>query len=181
MSICEDCVMRLFNTKNYNLHGIGNPYFGKCIIVPNVDYNAYKKGDMGFSSQVGIIEDVLLSTGEVNNLYFLPLIRCSDKLGCEITDDVYNRCITYFAEDIKRFNFTDIMLLGDAGRRFLHCDIKSNIDKVFISRNKRRYSLNYSPLTKYVNEDLFDTFKQILLKWVEPFPYCYSGKIIERV
>ena len=46
MNYCEDCVIRLFNTKHYNLQGIGNPYFGNCIIVPNVDYNAYKKGGM---------------------------------------------------------------------------------------------------------------------------------------
>ena len=63
MDICEDCVMRLYNTKHYNLHGIGNPYFGNCIVVPNVDYNAYKKGSMGFSDQVKIIIDVLFFYG----------------------------------------------------------------------------------------------------------------------
>lgn len=56
MNYCEDCVIRLFNNKHYNLQGIGNPYFGNCIIVPNVDYNAYKKGSMEFSKQVEIIK-----------------------------------------------------------------------------------------------------------------------------
>ena len=44
MNICDDCPIRLFNSKHYNLQGIANPYFGNCIVVPNVDYNAYKKG-----------------------------------------------------------------------------------------------------------------------------------------
>ena len=76
MNICEDCPMRLFNTKHYNLHGIGNPYSGNCIVIPNVDYNAYKKGDMGFSSQVDIIKEVLhLSTGEHDNLIDLKVLN----------------------------------------------------------------------------------------------------------
>ena len=45
MSVCDLCPMRLFNTKHYNLRGVGNPYFGKCIVIPNVDYDAYKKGE----------------------------------------------------------------------------------------------------------------------------------------
>lgn len=171
MKICEDCVMRLFNTKHYNLQGVGNPYFGNCIVVPNVDYNAYKKGDMGFSSQVEIIKEVLNPfTGELNNLdnlYILPLIRCNETIACELNDDIYTRCLTYFAEDIKKYNFTKILLLGDAGRRFLQCDIKDNLETVFISPNQRLYNVNYSPLIKYVDKEKFDTFKGYLRKW-----YC---------
>ena len=59
MDVCSECPIRLFNNKHYNLQGIGNPYFGNCIVVPNVDYNAYKNGSMGFSNQVKIIKDVL--------------------------------------------------------------------------------------------------------------------------
>ena len=55
MDVCSECPIRLFNNKHYNLQGIGNPYFGNCIVVPNVDYNAYKNGSMGFSNQVEII------------------------------------------------------------------------------------------------------------------------------
>lgn len=43
MDVCKDCPMRLFNIKHHNLQGIGNPYFGICIVIPNVDYDAYKK------------------------------------------------------------------------------------------------------------------------------------------
>lgn len=64
IDVCSGCSLRLFNTKHYNLYGIGNPYFGNCIVVPNVDYNAYKKGSMGFSDQVKIIKESLhFSTG----------------------------------------------------------------------------------------------------------------------
>lgn len=176
MSICEECAMRLFNIKQHNLQGVGNPSFGKCIVIPNVDYVAYKNRSIGFSEQVKIIEDILnLATGELdilNSLYIVPLIRCCDKLGCQLTDDIYNKCITYFANDVRRFQFTDIMLLGEAGRKFLHCDISENDDYVFISPNKRKYVINYSPLTKYTNADLFETFKVNLIKW---FNSAYNG------
>ncbi len=169
MSICDNCAIRLFNIKNYNLHGIGNPYSGNCIVISNVDYNAYKKGSMGFSSQVEVIKEVLhLSTGEhdnLYNLYIVPLIRCNETISCELDDNSYNRCLQYFINDIRKYQFKNIMLLGDAGRRFLHCDIKENIDNLFISPNNRRYTINYSPLTKYTNNELFEIFKSKLIKW----------------
>lgn len=161
--------MRLFNTKQHNLQGIGNPAFGRCIVIPNVDYVAYKNRSIGFSEQVKIIEDILnLSTGELDildYLYIVPLIRCCDKLGCELTDDIYNRCITHLAYDVELYQFRDILLLGEAGRRFLNCDIKSNDTTMFVSRNKRRYVVNYSPLTKYTNEELFNRFTDNLIRW----------------
>ena len=48
-SICDNCALRLYNTKSYNLQGIGNPFYGNCIVVPNVDYKAYKGKSMDFS------------------------------------------------------------------------------------------------------------------------------------
>lgn len=165
MNVCEDCVMRLFNTKNYNLHGIGNPYYGKCIVIPNVDYSAYKKGSLTFSNQVDIIKSLISSTGELEDLYILPFIRCNETISCELTDDIYTRCLTYFSNDLKKYDFKDIMLLGDAGRRFLNCDIKDNLDIVTISKNRRRYYINYSPLVKYTDNEKFEVFKHYLLKW----------------
>ena len=53
MDVCSDCALRLFNTKHHNLQGIGNPYFGICIVIPNVDYDAYKKGNIGYSEYEG--------------------------------------------------------------------------------------------------------------------------------
>lgn len=169
MSICDECAMRLFNTKQHNLQGIGNPAFGRVIVIPNVDYVAYKNRSIGFSQQVKIIEDVLnLATGELdilNSLYIVPLIRCCDKFGCELTNDIFNRCIEYLAHDMVKYQFTDIMLLGEAGRRFLNCDISKNDTFLFVSRNKRRYVVNYSPLTLYTNDELFERFRYNLIKW----------------
>lgn len=167
MTVCDECAMRLFNTKHHNLKGIGNPYYGNCIVVPNVDYDAYKKGDMGFSKQVEIIKDIINpSTGEVDNVYIVPLIRCNETIACDLNDNIYNRCLTYFAEDIKKYNFTKILLLGDAARRFLHCDIKKYLDTIVISPNNRFYNVNYSPLIKFIDKDKYNIFRHYLLKWI---------------
>lgn len=175
MNICENCPIRLFNNKYYNLHGIGNPYFGNCIVVPNVDYNAYKKGSMGFSEQVKIIKEVLnLSTGEQDNLddiYIVPLIRCNESISCELDNNSYNRCLTHFANDMRKYKFNRILLLGDAGKRFLNCDITENLDTLMISINKRFYNINYSPLIKYKDNNKFFIFKSYLIKW---YNWCKS-------
>lgn len=169
MDICSECPIRLFNTKHYNLQGVGNPYFGNCIVVPNVDYNAYKKGSMGFSNQVDIIKEVLhSSTGEVDNLenlYIVPLIRCNESISCELDNISYNRCLHHFANDMRKYQFRNIMLLGDAGRRFINCYITENLDNLMISKNGKFYNVNYSPLIKYINEEKYETFKIYLKKW----------------
>lgn len=183
MTICEDCPMRLFNTKHYNLHGVGNPYFGNCIVVPNVDYNAYKEGDMGFSKQVEIIKEILHpSTGEGDNVdnlddvFIVPLIRCNENISCELDDDSYNRCLHHFANDVRKYQFTRILLLGDAARRFLQIDIKTNFETVYISSNNRFYNINYSPLIKFIDKDKYEVFQSYLRKWycsckTKYFPY----------
>ena len=165
MNYCEDCVIRLFNTKHYNLQGIGNPYFGNCIIVPNVDYNAYKKGGMEFSKQVEIIKSLISSTGELDDLYVLPLIRCNEYISCELNEDSYLKCIGYLVEDMKKYQFKNIMLLGSAGRRFLNCNISDYFDTIFVSVNNRRYWVNYSPLINYTDSDKYETFKSNLIRW----------------
>lgn len=165
MNYCEDCVIRLFNTKHYNLQGIGNPYFGNCIIVPNVDYNAYKKGGMEFSKQVEIIKSLISSTGELDDLYVLPLIRCNEYVSCELNEDSYLKCIGYLIEDMKKYQFKNIMLLGSAGRRFLNCNISDYFDTIFISVNNRRYWVNYSPLINYTDSNKYETFKSNLIRW----------------
>lgn len=171
-NICDTCAIKLFNTKHYNLQGIGNPYFGNCIVIPNVDYNAYKKGNIGFSSQVEIIKEVLnLSTGEgdnldnLDNLFILPLIRCNETISCELDNDSYNKCLQHFANDIRKYQFKRILLLGEAAKRFLNCDIINNLNILVISSNNRFYNINYSPLIKYTDKEKFDTFKTYLRKW----------------
>lgn len=165
MNYCEDCVIRLFNNKHYNLQGIGNPYFGNCIIVPNVDYSAYKKGGMEFSKQVEIIKSLISSTGELDDLYILPLIRCNEYISCELNEDSYLKCIGYLVEDMKKYQFKNIMLLGSAGRRFLNCNISNYFDTIFISVNNRRYWVNYSPLINYTDSDKYEIFKSNLIRW----------------
>lgn len=165
MNYCEDCVIRLFNNKHYNLQGIGNPYFGNCIIVPNVDYNAYKKGGMEFSKQVEIIKSLISSTGELDDLYVLPLIRCNEYISCKLNEDSYLKCIGYLVEDMKKYQFKNIMLLGSAGRRFLNCNISDYFDTIFVSVNNRRYWVNYSPLINYTDSDKYEIFKSNLIRW----------------
>lgn len=166
-SICNDCALRLYNTKSYNLQGVGNPFYGNCIVVPNVDYKAYKGKSMDFSTQVEIIKQTLyLSTGvEESNLYIVPLIRCNEQISCELDRDSYIRCLMYFQEDVIKYDFKNILLLGSAARRFLNVNINEHLNSLFLSENNRRYFVNFSPLIQYVDEKLFDTFKEYLIKW----------------
>ncbi len=182
MTPCDNCPLRLYNTKNHKLEGIGNPFNGRCIVVPNVDYPAYKGESMSFSSQVSIIRDTLSSfTGEVlNNLYILPLIRCNETIGCEVDENIYSRCIEYFKEDVKKYNFKHILLLGDAARRFFNISIYNIIDCVLVSRNNRYYSVNYSPLVKNVNGDLGNAFENNLKQWYgDILNKHYTNKMIK--
>lgn len=167
MNVCDNCAIRLYNTKHHNLQGIGNPWNGKCIVVPNVDYDAYKYGDMSFSKQVKVIKDILPSfTGDdMSDLYIVPLIRCNETISCKLDNISYNRCLHWLANDMRKYNFQDILLLGEAARRFLGIEISHKLNTVFISQNKRRYTINYSPLISYIDQDKFEVFKQGLIKW----------------
>ena len=182
-NICSNCALRLYNTKSYNLQGVGNPYKGNVIVVPNVDYKAYKGKSMDFSTQVEIIEDVLhLSTGvEESNFYVVPLIRCNEQISCEVDYATYNRCLQYFAQDVRKYNFKNILLLGNTARRFLNINIHEYLDTVIVSKNNRRYFVNYSPFVKNIDETLFNTFRDSLTKWhnsVNTGFYDYSIKTI---
>lgn len=73
--------------------------------------------------------------------------------------------MNYFKQDVIKYQFTDILLLGDAGRVFFNCNIKDYIDYVFVSPNNRRYVLGYSPLIKFADDKLFDEFQRQLIKW----------------
>ena len=182
VNVCKECVMRLFNTKHYNLQGIGNPYFGKCIVIPNVDYEAYKKGNIGFSKQVEIIKSIISSTGELIDVFIVPFIRCNETISCELNDDIYRRCLTNFGNDVLKYDFQDILLLGEAGRRFFACDINQYLDTIIISSNNRRYCVNYSPLIKYIDDNKFEVFKNHLLKWYNSVNNkIYNGYEILRV
>lgn len=165
MNVCDNCALRLFNNKCYNLQGIGNPWANRVIIVPNVDYDAYKNKDMSFSSQVEVIQSCISSTGELNQTYILPLIRCNENIGCEVNLDIIDRCLQYFAEDLKKYQWKDIMLCGLAANRFLCCSITPYFNTVMVSKNNRRYVVNYSPLIKYIDTNKYNDFVMYLERW----------------
>lgn len=169
---CDNCPLRLFNSKCHNLQGVGNPFMGKLIILPNVDYDAYKHKDMSFSKQVEVLMQHISFTGELAETYIVPLIRCNESLGCDINDDIIRNCQRYLAEDVKTYDFKHIMLCGSAVERFLHGSIYRLTDSIVVSGNNRRYYSNYSPLIKYVDKDKFNTF---IIK-VNDFLYSASNK-----
>lgn len=175
---CQNCPCRLYNTKGYNLNGVGSPYYGNLIVIPNVDYQAYKESNMNFSTQVEIINDVLhSSTGELEHKIFItPLIRCNEYISCDVNDDIINRCINYTNRDISMYGFTRILLLGSAVDRLLHKTIKHNLD-VYFCRKNFVIEVNYSPLVKYTNDDLYVTFKDKLCSWYnEAVNKVYTNK-----
>lgn len=169
LNVCDDCALRLYNTKAHNISGVGNPFYGNCIVVPNVDYAAYKGKSMDFSTQVKEIENTLnLPTGVgESNLFVVPLIRCNEQISCKVDNITYNKCLHWFTEDMRKYRFKNVMLLGNAARRFLNINIKEYLNTVFISKNNVRYFVNYSPLIKYNDEKLYEEFKRCLLRW-----YC---------
>lgn len=174
-SVCDNCALRLYNTKSYNIQGIGNPFYGNCIVVPNVDYKAYKGKSMDFSTQVEVIRNILIpfTGGEESNFYIVPLIRCNEQISCEVDNITYNKCLYWFANDIRKYDFKNILLLGTAARRFLNCNITEYLDTIMVSPNGRKYFVNYSPLIKYSDDKLFETFKEKLIHWYK----CVSNGI----
>ena len=168
---CEECPLRLFNSKCHNLQGVGNPFMGKLIILPNVDYDAYKHRNMSFSKQVEVLMQHISFTGELADTYIVPLIRCNESLGGDINDDIIRNCQYYLAKDFKTYDFKHIMLCGSAVDRFLHSSIHSLINSIVISNNNRKYYSNYSPLIKYVDENKFEIF----VSKVDDFLYSTSN------
>ena len=167
MTSCESCVLRLFNDKGYNICGVGNIWSGNALVLPNVDNDAYKKQDMSFSSQVEVISNILSTGGLEQNLYVMPFIRCKEFKDIEITNDIIRRCLNYFYKDVKTHQISNIMLCGDAARRYLNIDdIKTYLDIIiYDTKTGIKYFVNYSPLVKYTNEELFKSFELHLNKY----------------
>lgn len=167
MKICDNCAMRLYTNKSCNLQGIGNPFYGNAIIIPNMDYKTYKnKKKLGFSAQVSILQSILLTGVEDLNCFILPSIRCDEQIFCELDKTSYKNCLALLAHDIKKYQLKDILLLGTAAMRFLNISsIKEYLNTMFISKNNIRYYCNYSPLVNYYNKDLVSVFQENLIKW----------------
>lgn len=155
---CDNCPLRLFNKKCHNLQGVGNPFMGKLIILPNVDYDAYQKKDMSFSKQIEIITQHIPFTGGLSETYIVPLIRCNEDIACDINEDIIRCCQTYLKRDFIKYNFRHILLCGSAVNRFLNSSISKLKDSIVVSKNNRLYYSNYSPFIKYIDNNKFDEF-----------------------
>lgn len=176
MNYCEQCPLRLFNTKCHNLQGVGNPYNGKFILIPNVDYDAYKNKNLSFSKQVDIITQHIPFTGGLEQPYILPLLRCNEDIACEINDDIISNCSQYLKQDFITYNFKHIMLCGITVNRFLHRSINELKDKIVVSSNNRFYYSNYSPFIKYIDNNKYNEFIDNLIKFINSSIYeDYSG------
>lgn len=164
MTVCYNCPLRLFNKKGHNINGIGNIWSGNALVLPNVDKDAYKKQNMSFSNQVKVLQQILPTGGLELNLYITPLIRCNEHFDIEITPQIVSRCLTYFDSIVNVHKIENIMLCGDAARRFLNIDnLEPYLNTIICDRNSRRkYFVNYSPLVK---DKYFDTFKKYLRKY----------------
>lgn len=161
-SVCDNCAIRLFNTKGYCLSGIGEPYSGNAVILPNVDYSAYKASDVSFSKQIEIISNILFTGGFTKpNLFYLPLIRCNETISCDINDFVFKRCLTYLIADIKTYKFKNYLVIGKAVNR-LFPDTSIYYARNSIYRNNiGSFAFTYSPF----NKDKCEEFQYDVIRW----------------
>ena len=167
MNICEDCPLGLFITKCKCLSGVGNRMSGMIIIVPNVDYNAYKNKGMTFSKYVEIVKETIISsTGGLEQLdpFIVPLIRCKLDERCPINERIVSKCALYTFADIRINNIKKIMLLGRAATSF-GFDITKGKDKLYYVA-PFVYSTNYYPFIKFIDYNKYDEFRNLLVNWL---------------
>lgn len=165
---CNNCALRLFNTKCYNLNGLGETCYNNMIVVPNVDFNAYKNAAMSFSKQVEVINKALLSTGELaqSYIYITPLIKCKETNNCEINEDILVNCSKHLKEELYKYHIKHVLLLGSSVRRILHTSISTLRNKIVISyKSGIMYYSSYAPLSFYTDTDLYNKFEEDLLKF----------------
>ena len=165
--VCEGCPLGMFNTKCKCLSGVGNPMSGMIIVVPNVDYNAYKNRGMIFSKYVEIINEVIIPfTGGLEQLdpFIVPLIRCKLDDKCPVNENIIHRCMLHTFADIRMNAINKIMLLGSAATNF-GFDITKGKDKLYYIF-PYVYSTNYSPFIKFIDDTKYDEFRNRLVKWI---------------
>lgn len=164
---CSNCALGLFNEKCKCLSGVGNPMSGKLIVVPNVDYRAYKNRGMTFSKYVEIVKDILIpSTGGLEQLdvFIVPLIRCKLTDKCPVTDDIAKNCMTYTFDDIVNNDIHKVMLLGSAAFYAGFPSSSITKDKLFVLGNVV-YSTAYSPFVKFKDDIKYKELCNRLIKW----------------
>lgn len=184
MTPCDDCALRLFNDKCHCLKGVGNPWSGKMIVVPNVDYQAYKNKDMTFSKYVEVINEVLTSSTGGLDYYIVPLIRCKLNENCPIDNHLIRRCGVYLFTEMRIYNINKILLLGRAAELITPNAISKDVNKMFIGPGTlgRVYSVSYSPLVKYIDDNKYKEFCNHLVKWFNADKYNnYDGFEIVKI
>ena len=167
LKICDNCILRLYN-KNYNLHGIGNSYNGKMIVVTNVDFNAYKYNRLDYSKQVEIIKDVLKpisSTGEVSEIYITPLIKCRISKDVYIDYQIIDNCKKHLYKEISDYGIKDILLLGDAAKIILGIKYIGSFRTKQFKFNGITYRVSYNPFIKDKDVNKYEMFKHDIIRW----------------
>ena len=102
--VCDNCALGMFNTKCKCLDGVGNPMSGMIIVVPNVDYNAYKNRGMTFSKYVEIVKETIIPfTGGLEQLdpFIVPLIRCKLDDKYPVNENIIHKCMLHTFADIR--------------------------------------------------------------------------------
>uniref|UniRef100_A0AAU8MGX3 Uracil-DNA glycosylase n=1 Tax=Geladintestivirus 3 TaxID=3233135 RepID=A0AAU8MGX3_9CAUD len=165
--LCEDCALGMFNTKCKCLAGVGNPMSGRLIVVPDVDYNAYKNKGMSFSKYVEIVQDILIPfTGGLEQLdvFIVPLIRCNPVEKCPITTNIATRCMQHTFAEVNHYNIHKIMLLGNAAA-YLGFGSTANTKDIIYQMGNYCYSTAYSPFVKFKDDIKYKELCNRLGKW----------------
>ena len=166
--VCDNCPLRLFNDKGYNLKGIGESCYGNMAILPNIDKDAYKNNDVSFSKQLEIINDVLqvnLSTGVLQDTFYVtPLIKCREHSKCIVDTQIIYNCQNHLMNEIRMYNPRHIMMFGSSVRRLVDKPIESLIGKLLVSRNNRIYYFNYNPFIVFTDVEKQQIFTNELIK-----------------
>lgn len=163
---CVDCPLKLLKCKHHKIQGIGNLFSQNIIVIPAIDYNAAKSGNLMDDKQVKEILSTLSSTGGVDGLlsdvYIVPLIRCPESNEIPINKAVFEHCILYLYEEYEMSLPINIIFLGKTYKHIRFVDITFG-DRNYVKFNAHNvyYTYTYSLLnTTHKNE-----VKQILLDW----------------
>uniref|UniRef100_A0AAU8MHD7 Uracil-DNA glycosylase n=1 Tax=Geladintestivirus 1 TaxID=3233133 RepID=A0AAU8MHD7_9CAUD len=166
---CNNCALRLFNDKCYNISGNGAWINNAFIIISNIDNNAYKHKDIDFSKQIEIMNSIAISStgGEkvTDVAYLTPLIKCRE-VNYIADSNTINCCIKNLGIEFKTYNPKYILVTGSAVERFLNTNIHDNLNKIFVTKNNRYYFVNYSPFIKEYDTIKFELFKKYLIKFI---------------
>lgn len=168
-NICENCPLRLFNDKGYNIKGIGNIHYRKMIVLPYIDYNAYKHQNMNMSSLIDIMNNVvLLFTGDKieTSFYITSFIKCKESNRFKIDNSIISKCSNYLFDEIIKHDIKYIMLLGNSAERLFNTKISNLIGKC-IKYNNIYWFFNYSPNIYIYDSNKFEIFKSELYKYID--------------